>query len=335
MLKCAKNLFPVLTKHKRGPSLQCLITLFKSLVCSIVDYGLIVYGAASASNIAPIDVALRSILRLILGSFKSTPVEVIYAELGLEPSADRRIWLAAKYTLNLSTKPSNAAYPSAYSVVHDGHVWKPRSTPCLVAPIQRLWAQGWEGFDLAPNFITGPNSRNVPSPWTPLPLTIKWFPWSKEEAMSNKAEACGRINEWINSFPVETVFLYTDGSVCGTSKKATCAAFSPSLNLERSWTLSLYGFKHLHSRSSAIEQVLSFVYDAEDTLPEICILSDSKSAIQGITASSAKLRDETCLSVRNLASCLKASGTKVTLFLNRFLISVFFKFTYDVTKSYC
>jgi hypothetical protein len=129
----AKNLFAILTKHKRGPTVAYFVTLFKALVQSIVDYGLIVYGAASAISIARINVHLMGILRLILGAFKSTPVEVLYAELGLVPTADRRIWLVAKYTLNLSTKPSSATYPSANSIMHDGHVWKPRSNPCLFA----------------------------------------------------------------------------------------------------------------------------------------------------------------------------------------------------------
>ncbi|KZR97961.1 Uncharacterized protein APZ42_006883 [Daphnia magna] len=48
-------------------------------------YGIIAYGGASSTNIAKIDIVSRGILRLIFVAFKSTPVEILYADLGLEP----------------------------------------------------------------------------------------------------------------------------------------------------------------------------------------------------------------------------------------------------------
>ena len=307
-----KNLFAVLTKHKRGPNLQCLLILFKTLVRSIVDYGLIVYGAACASSIEKIDVVLRSIMRLILGAFKSTPVSTLYAELGLEPTADRRTWLAAKYVLNLSNKPSNAAYPSARSVMYGGYVWKPRSIPCLNAPMQQLYAHGWSGFELEPEYISPPNAIKPPAPWTPLPFDTKFFPWSKEKAIANKAESCRKIQEWSDSLPAATVFFYTDGSVCSVSDQVSCAFFSPTPLVERAWSLST-GSSIFSAEVTAIVQVLSYVYNLEDVTDEICIFTDSKSVVQAISASKVKSLNPACLQARHLASCLKTSGTKVTI----------------------
>lgn len=81
--------------------------LYKSLVRSKIDYGLIAYGNASKSNIKKLDVISRSILRIILGSWCSTPTEILYAETGTEPIASRRSWLTTKYIINLSNKPHN------------------------------------------------------------------------------------------------------------------------------------------------------------------------------------------------------------------------------------
>jgi ribonuclease HI len=277
-----------------------------------VDYGLIVYGAASASSIEKIDIALRSIMRLILGAFKSTPAATLYAELGLEPTADRRMWLAAKYVLNLSNKPSNAAYPSALSVMYGGYVWKPRSIPCLNLPMQQLLAEGWSGFELEPEYVSLPNAIKPPAPWASLPFSIKFFPWSKEKAVANRLEARCKIQEWTDSFPQSTVFFYTDGSVCSASQQASCAFFSPDPPVERAWSLSA-GSSIYSAEVTAIEQVLSYVFNLEETTDEICIFTDSKSAVQAISASTANPVSPPCLRARNLASCLKSSGTKITL----------------------
>jgi len=243
-----KNLFAVLTKHKRGPNFQCLLILFKTLVRSIVDYGLIVYGAASASSIEKIDIALRSIMRLILGAFKSTPAATLYAELGLEPTADRRMWLAAKYVLNLSNKLSNAAYPSARSVMYGGYVWKPRSIPCLNLPMQQLFAEGWSGFELEPEYVLLPNAIKPPAPWALLPFSIKFFPWSKEKAVANTLEARCRIQEWTDSFQQSSVLLHGRISVQCLSTSLMCPFLArPS---SRTSVVLVSRFQYLFSRSN-------------------------------------------------------------------------------------
>ncbi|KAK4045845.1 hypothetical protein OUZ56_033904 [Daphnia magna] len=55
---------------KRKPSRLTPVspTLYKILVRSRIDYGLIIYVSASRSNKEKIDVVSRSILRIILGS---------------------------------------------------------------------------------------------------------------------------------------------------------------------------------------------------------------------------------------------------------------------------
>ena len=51
-----KNLFSMITNSKCGPSTKTLILLFKTLVRSKTDYGLIAYGNASKSNLTKIDI---------------------------------------------------------------------------------------------------------------------------------------------------------------------------------------------------------------------------------------------------------------------------------------
>jgi len=55
--KCLKlkPLFYVITRSRSDPALPALLTLYKSLVRSSIDYGLIVYGSASKSLLAELD----------------------------------------------------------------------------------------------------------------------------------------------------------------------------------------------------------------------------------------------------------------------------------------
>ncbi|KZS03750.1 Uncharacterized protein APZ42_033451 [Daphnia magna] len=79
-----RNLFTVLKQQKYGPNTHTLATPFKTFVRSKIHYGMIAYGRASSTNIAKVDIVSRGIPRLILGAFKSTLVEILYADLGLE-----------------------------------------------------------------------------------------------------------------------------------------------------------------------------------------------------------------------------------------------------------
>ena len=67
--KCTrlKNVFSIISKATYAPNIKSLCTLFKSLVRSRIDYGLLAYGSASKTHLQKIDTTSRSILRIILG----------------------------------------------------------------------------------------------------------------------------------------------------------------------------------------------------------------------------------------------------------------------------
>ena len=112
-----KNLFSIIAKTRYGPSIRTLVTLFKSLVQSKIDYGSIAYGAASKT---------------------STPIEVLYAETGTTPFRQRRSWLAANYLLKLSHNTNNSVYPSIFKLFHNPIDWPARSVPCVFYDLQTL-----------------------------------------------------------------------------------------------------------------------------------------------------------------------------------------------------
>ena len=89
--KCLKlkSLFYVITRSRSGPDLPALLTLYKALVRSCIDYGLIVYGSASKSLLSELDKVQNVFMRLMLGSLPreleaSTPVSELRLETGID-----------------------------------------------------------------------------------------------------------------------------------------------------------------------------------------------------------------------------------------------------------
>lgn len=110
------QLIKLLCSHKYGPDISTVAILYKSLIRSIIDYGSIVLATAPSSLIQKLDVAQNSILRLILGAFRSTPVDLLHLELGIEPISARISRLSLSHLLKLSFRPHNSAYPYVSSI---------------------------------------------------------------------------------------------------------------------------------------------------------------------------------------------------------------------------
>ena len=97
-----------------------------------MDYGAIAYGSASKTNLERVDVVGRVILRNILGTKRSNPVEILYAETRKESLSWRTKLLTRKYLINLSHNPHNPMHKPFFQLATTITQWKPRSTPGLI-----------------------------------------------------------------------------------------------------------------------------------------------------------------------------------------------------------
>ena len=110
--KCLKalNLLKVLSHTNWGADRTVLLQLYRSLICSKLDYGSIVYGSARKSYLMMLDTVHHQGLRLALGAFRTSPVESLYVE-AEEPSLYlRREKLALQYAIRLAANPSNPTF---------------------------------------------------------------------------------------------------------------------------------------------------------------------------------------------------------------------------------
>ena len=81
-----------------------------SLVRSQLDYGSFIYRSARKFYIKKLDPIHHEGLRLVLGAFKTSPVDSLYTKAHEAPLQLRSEKLALQYCIKLKSCPSNPAY---------------------------------------------------------------------------------------------------------------------------------------------------------------------------------------------------------------------------------
>ena len=92
--KEALNLMRVVAHLRWGGDIDTLLMLYRAIVCSKLDYGCILYGTASNTNLWQLDNIHNSGLRLALGVFCTSPVSSLNTEANEAPLEERRLKLS-------------------------------------------------------------------------------------------------------------------------------------------------------------------------------------------------------------------------------------------------
>ena len=74
------NVLKCVSSTDWGADSMFLLNLYISLIRSKLDYGCIVYGSGHPSYIKLLDPVHHQGLRLSLGAFRTSPVEILYVE---------------------------------------------------------------------------------------------------------------------------------------------------------------------------------------------------------------------------------------------------------------
>ena len=114
--KDALNLIRVVAQLKWGGDRDTLLTLYRTIVRSKLDYGCIVYGTASNTNLRQLDRIHNAGLRLALGAFCTSPVSSMYTEANEAPLEKRRLKLSMNYYLQTRACTDN---PAAHHALHE------------------------------------------------------------------------------------------------------------------------------------------------------------------------------------------------------------------------
>ena len=108
--KEALNLIRVVVHLKWGGDRDTLLILYRAIVRSKFDYGCIVYGTASNTNLRQLDSIHNSGLRLALGAFCTSPVSSLCTEANEAPLEERRLKLSMHYYVKTRACIDNPAH---------------------------------------------------------------------------------------------------------------------------------------------------------------------------------------------------------------------------------
>ena len=107
---CVQQLLRVVAHTEWGADRQTLIKLYRTLLHSQLDYDIFVYRFARKSYLKQLNPIHHESLRLVLGAFKTSPIDSLYAKVHKAPLQIRSEKLAFK----LKSSPSNPVYDCTF-----------------------------------------------------------------------------------------------------------------------------------------------------------------------------------------------------------------------------
>ena len=100
-----------------GEGTETLLMLYSTIVRPKFDYGCIVYGTASNTNLRQLDSIHNSGLRLALGAFCTSPVSSLYTDANEAPLEERRLKLSMHYFVKTRACIDNPAHHALHEFV--------------------------------------------------------------------------------------------------------------------------------------------------------------------------------------------------------------------------
>ena len=125
--------------------------LYRAIVRSKFDYGYIVYGTASTTNVRQLDSVHNCGLRLALGAFCTSPVSSLYTEANEAPLEERQLKLSMHYYVKTRACTDSPAHHAMHEFdrttrfICSQAKWKRRHDP---TPSPSHWSQSRWSHDL-------------------------------------------------------------------------------------------------------------------------------------------------------------------------------------------
>ena len=266
------NILKTIAYRNWGADYHVLQITYHTVIRSKLDYGAIVYNSASSSVLQKLNTIHNSALRIVLGAYRTSPIQSILMEASEPPLDIRRIQQSIKYGIKVAARPHSNIHPYVFptSERSDSNFRNPKLTKPFHLRLQ-----------------TYLNTYNIVLPAIMTRDFYEQPPWQLKfpeiiTAISNhlktntsSATYKSLFREVSDKF-TNYHFIYTDGSK--TDQGTGCAAILPDVKLQYKLpdSYSIYS-----SELYAIYRALSYVISSRHNRYTIC--SDSLSTLQSLT----------------------------------------------------
>ena len=274
--KCQKalNVLKVVGHFDWGADRKTLLTLYRTLVRSKLDYGSIVYGSARQSYTKWLNPIQNAALRLCLGAFRTSPADSLCVEANEPPLDIRRLKLAMQYAVKLKSNPCNPAFDV---------VFHPKCEPLYegtthIRPFGLRYKQHLQDMSANLDSIMPVSQLPFP-PWEYNPPPINVSLTSDKKCLTDATVLQQRFLEMRHRLYTQRAAIFTDGSKAG-DKVAAAAVFGSRVLVRRLPDKASVFSAEL----TALCLALQFI--AEFSQRQFVIFTDSLSCLKSLQSSS-------------------------------------------------
>lgn len=291
--RCEKglNFLKLICKRSWGADQKTALLFYRAYIRSILDYGSLVYGSASNTNLKKIDKIQMKALKTALGVMKSTPNECTLILAAEPPLEYRRNFLACKYVIKQHYRQNhlNSLISSLTIFNLTSQYFAKKNSPPLAEAFLTCHDQ---------NLLLTADSFTTDNLDYPLLLSsVKVIFPQYNDHLANIT-----LLSVLNEYP-EYCVIYTDGSK--TDTYTSCAYYIPRFNIKETFQLN-NNMSIFTAEACAIFQALKWCLDNE--IKQIVLCTDSMSALKSIE--SMKSRSNTNVFITNLKKTLVILGNK-------------------------
>ena len=216
------NVLKVVGHKDWGADSETLLTLYRTLIRSKLDYGCTVYGAARTSYTQMLDPIQNQALRVCLGAFRTSPVESLQVEANEPPLHLRRNKLSVQFALKLYAHPDNPTFDCTFNPSYKNlFESKPTIIPTFGIRVEKLLQEINVGLSQIAN-----NKIIKYPPWKLLSPQILFDLHSYPKSDLSSAIVQQMFYEIKSNYP-GYLCIYTDGSKINKSIAAEAVKTNP------------------------------------------------------------------------------------------------------------
>jgi len=264
------NLMRCITGINWGASKSILLTIYKALILSIIDYCSFVYEDSAASNLRRLDTLQYKSLLIVTGGMRGTSLKALLAECGELPLRLRRKEILTKYLIKLDNNNKNPTKNILSNIKYHQIEYVGKSIYCHI--LDDFYKQS--GISINKD----EREKNSDPPWSKFNPIVDLSLLDMGQELDKKVIK-NKPPDNISKTQDDQTLIFTDGAVT-LKGKVGAAVYIPSIPLELLFSLPK-GMSVYFSEAYAILQALIYI-NQSGINGKIIVISDASKVLSDI-----------------------------------------------------